>query len=160
MRELVAALESLGCERVRTYIQSGNAVFQFPGSLTSRSVAAIAKAISRTCGVEPGVQLFKRSEFRSIVEANPFPEAEDDPSRLHVFFLAAKPTAPKLDALEKLKASSERFQLTSRAFYLHAPDGIGRSKLAAAVERLLGVAVTARNWRTVQQLCRMADESP
>ncbi len=41
------------------------------------------------------------------------------------------------------------------AFYLHAPDGIGRSKLAAAVEQCLGVATTARNWRTTRKLIDM-----
>jgi hypothetical protein len=41
--------------------------------------------------------------------------------------------------LEQLKAESERFQLAERVFYLHAPNGIGRSKLAASTEELLGV---------------------
>ena len=136
-----------------------NAVFNSPKSLNARSAAAISRAISKRCDVESGVQLFSAREFRSIVEANPFAEATEDPSRLHVFFLGAKPASPRLDALEKLKASTERFQLTPRAFYLHAPEGIGRSKLAAAVERLLGVPVTARNWRTVETLGRMVEEA-
>jgi len=43
-------------------------------------------------------------------------------------------------------------------FYLHAPDGIGRSKLAARIERLLGVDATARNWRTVTKVFEMAND--
>ncbi len=46
--------------------------------------------------------------------------------------------------------------MTSDALYLHAPDGIGRSKLAERVEKALGVPVTARNWRTVSTLRGMA----
>jgi uncharacterized protein (DUF1697 family) len=40
-------------------------------------------------------------------------------------------------------------------FYLHAPAGIGRSKLARKAEALLGVAATARNLNTVNRLCDM-----
>ena len=43
-------------------------------------------------------------------------------------------------------------------FYLHAPDGIGRSKLAANIEKVLGVPTTARNWRTVRKVMEMAQQ--
>lgn len=158
MRELVVCLESLGYENVRTYIQSGNAVFNSQKKLNTRAAEQISAAVFKACDVQPGVQLFSRTELQAIIKANPFPEATEDPSRLHIFFVATKPTSPKLDAIEKLKSPTERFKLTPRAFYLHAPDGVGRSKLAAAVERLLGVPVTARNWRTVETLLAMADE--
>jgi uncharacterized protein (DUF1697 family) len=59
------------------------------------------------------------------------------------------PTNPDLGALENLKSERERFALKDGVFYLHAPDGIGRSKLAANTETSLGVAITSRNWRTV-----------
>lgn len=49
--------------------------------------------------------------------------------------------------MNALKFDSEEIALIDNVFYLHAPDGIGRSKLAARVERLLGVGATARNWR-------------
>jgi uncharacterized protein (DUF1697 family) len=158
MRELVRCLESLGYENVRTYIQSGNAVFDAPARPDAKAGEKISAAVSKACNVKPGVQLYAAADFHAIAQANPFPEATDDPSRLHIFFLAARPTTPKLESIQKLKSPTERFKLTPRAFYLHAPHGIGRSKLAAAVERLLGVPVTARNWRTVEKLLAMASE--
>ena len=77
---------------------------------------------------------------------------------LHAGFLAFAPEKPNLKALESLKSPSERFQLIDKVFYLHAPDGVGRSKLAANVERLLGVSMTDRNWRTVCKIWEMAKE--
>jgi uncharacterized protein (DUF1697 family) len=65
---------------------------------------------------------------------------------------------PDLDALTRLKAGKEAFALKGKVFYLHTPDGYGNSKLAAKVERALGVATTCRNWRTVNQLLEMSDE--
>ena len=67
------------------------------------------------------------------------------------------PVAVDEDLLTARKSPSERFQLADQVFYLHAPDGIGRSKLAASVEKLLGVTVTARNWRTVQKLAELVE---
>jgi uncharacterized protein (DUF1697 family) len=73
-------------------------------------------------------------------------------------FLAAEPANPNLAAIEKLMAASERWQLIGCVFYLCAPEGVGRSKLAAEVEKLLGVPLTDRNWRTVQAIAEMIRE--
>ncbi len=90
------------------------------------------------------------------IASNPFPDAEATPRTLHVFFLDARPVNADVESLAELRAPSERFHLADRALYLHAPDGIGRSRLAANVEKRVGVPATARNWRTVQKLWEMA----
>ena len=59
-----------------------------------------------------------------------------------------------------LAAETESFEIAARAFNLHAPDGIGRSKLAEKVERLLGVPATARNLNTCRKLLEMLDAPP
>ena len=64
-----------------------------------------------------------------------------------------------MDAIQALCSDSERWQLTDAVFYLHAPDGIARSKLADAAERKLGVGATARNWRTVSKLLELAERA-
>jgi uncharacterized protein (DUF1697 family) len=58
--------------------------------------------------------------------------------------------------LRSFRADSEQFALKGKVFYLHTPDGIGKSKLAARVEKALGVAATARNWRSVRRIMAMA----
>ena len=158
MKELAAILQGLGCQDVRTYIQSGNAVFASAQQDSASLAAAIGAEIKQRHGFEPRVLLLKRAEFEQAIAANPFPEAENDPQTLHLGFLASAPQKPDLQGIEKLRAASERCQLIGRLFYLYAPDGIGRSKLAANSERLLGVPMTDRNWRTVQALAAMARE--
>ncbi|MCB0263597.1 MAG: DUF1697 domain-containing protein, partial [Calditrichaeota bacterium] len=90
--------------------------------------------------------------------ANPFPEGESEPKSLHLFFLAAPPENPDIAKIESLKSDTENYKLIGSVFYLHAPDGIGRSKLAEKVERALGVPATARNWRSVCQIMAIAEE--
>jgi uncharacterized protein (DUF1697 family) len=97
-------------------------------------------------------------EIESAIESNPFPEAESELKTLHVHFLASMPKNPDLGALERIKSDRERFALKDKVFYLHAPDGKGRSKLAANTEKLLGVAITGRNCRTVCKVMTMAKQ--
>jgi uncharacterized protein (DUF1697 family) len=158
MKELLSVLEDLGGRNVRTYIQSGNAVFVSPEKDTLRLSNKIRREIKKRRGFEPHVLLLEVDDMERAIRRNPFPEAVTDPKVLHAGFLASVPEKPNLRALESLKSDSERYQLIDKVFYLHAPEGIGRSKLAAKVEKLLGVPMTDRNWRTVCTLRELAQE--
>ena len=158
MKELKALLENLGLQNVKSYIQSGNVVFQSNEKSTLGLSSKISAEIEKSHGFKPQVLLLNIEEMEEAIESNPFPEAESDPKTLHLNFLASVPATPDLQALESLKKENERFELKGNVFYLHAPDGIGRSKLAANAERLLGVAMTSRNWRTVCKIMAMAKE--
>ena len=156
MKSLVALLEELGCSAVKTYIQSGNVVLLSRRG-APRLAAAISREIDRRHGFEPHVLLLTLDEFDAAIAANPFPEATKDPAGLHLGFLDAIPEDPKLKRMEELKTKTERFRLIGNTFYLHAPEGVGRSKLAAQSERLLGVTMTDRNWRTVSAIRSLAE---
>jgi uncharacterized protein (DUF1697 family) len=153
MKELVSLLEGLGCQNVKTYIQSGNAVFESKEKDASRLSNKIRVEIKKRRGFEPCVLLLRLEDMEKAIAGNPFPETE--PKSLHIGFLASTPANPDLKALEGLKKKSERFFLKDKVFYLYAPEGIGRSKLAASAEKLLGVSVTDRNWRTVCKIRNM-----
>lgn len=116
----------------------------------------IAAAVQKQFGFTPKVLLLPVAEYLPILAANPFAEAVDDPKSLHIWFLATTPPAPDLQTLRTLKTSGERFELLGKAFYLHAPEGIGRSKLAAKVEKCLGVPASSRNWRTASKIAALA----
>lgn len=158
MDELRELLEDLGLGEVRTYIQSGNVVFEAEDADPSRLADRVRAAIGESHGFEPRVVVRGAAEVEHAVEANPFPEAESEPKTLHLYFLAAEPEDPDLDALEALAKESERYALQGDVVYLHAPDGVGRSKLAARAEGPLGVAATGRNWRTVTRILELAEE--
>jgi uncharacterized protein (DUF1697 family) len=158
MKELRELLENQGLQNVRTYIQSGNVVFQSVENDTSRLAADISAAILEEYGFEPAVLILASEEMEEAMVANPFPEAQSEPKFLHLFFMASLPRSPDLQALQGLKKGEERFALRGAVFYLHAPDGIGRSKLAANIEKALGVPVTARNWLSVSKIMAIARE--
>ena len=156
MKDLKADLEDLKLEAVKTYIQSGNVVFRSKSKSPKALAAKISARVEARHGFKPKVFLLSIADLEDAMRSNPFPEGESEPKTLHLGFLSSKATAPNLDAMKAAMSKSERFRLTDTVFYLHAPDGIGRSKLAAGAEKWLGVSVTGRNWRTVQKLVDMA----
>ena len=159
MPELRSALESLGLEDVVTYIQSGNVVFR-SGSAGGRQKlpAAIEGAIAERFGIDVIVMLRTPAELAKVAAGNPFLHGGADPARLHVVFLSGKPAANAAAQLDPERSPPDEFRLEGREVYLHLPNGYGRSKLTVDYfERALGVAGTARNWRTVTKLVALTE---
>ncbi len=156
MQDFRDLLAGLGCVDVATYIQSGNAVFRHSGSAAQLS-ASISDGIESDFGFRPAVMVIAARSFSVIAAANPYSDLADDPKQVHITFLESPAISANLARLEELASNGEEFILKDTAFYLYAPNGIGRSKLAAAVEKCLGVATTSRNARTVSKIGELLD---
>jgi uncharacterized protein (DUF1697 family) len=139
---------------VRTYIQSGNVVFQSAPIDKNKIAREISSRILESYDFAPAILLLEISELQEAITNNPFPTT--DGKALHFFFLESTPQNPDLEGLMAIKLPSEQFKLHNKIFYLYAPLGVGRSKLAARVEKSLGVPVTGRNWNTVRELISLA----
>ena len=140
---------------VAGYIQSGNAVVRSTATVGSRLARKIGEAAQKSRGFVPFVLLLDARDLEKVIAGNPLPIATSEPNRLHVIFLTAAPKKGGLQALEDLRSRSERFKLKGKVFYLHAPEGIGRSRLVASLERTFGVPTTSRNWRTMIEIRKM-----
>jgi len=159
MKELKVVLEKNGCESVRTYIQSGNVILNSAAPDATKLAKQLSAAVAKSHGFEPSVFLLTRAELEGAAAGNPFPGAAENPQSVHLFFLDGVPEKPDLKALEALKTKTESFALKGRVLYLHTPDGLGGSKMAARAAKCLGVQATARNWRTVSTLLEMMSGS-
>lgn len=156
MADLRRCLDGLGYGGVRTYIQSGNAVFAAPGpAATVRS--EVEAALLASFGIAIPTVVLEAAELDAVVAGNPYPELARTPTRLVVSFLA-EPPSDQVRASFSLDDFPEDAVLADRVLYLHYPEGQGRSRLTAAVlaRRLGGVWGTARNWRTVLALQTLA----
>lgn len=154
MKELRALLESNGFEDVKTYIQSGNIVFRSGTEDKAALSSKVESAIEQEFGFRPPVLLLRIEELDAAVAANPYPDG--DPKTVQFCFLFEPAPGTDQGALKDLSTPSEQFALTDAVFYLHAPDGIGRSKLAAKMAQHIPSEMTVRNLRTVLKLQEMA----
>lgn len=158
MTELKNLFEHLQFESVRTYIQSGNVLFDSKNSDHDDMTRRIEQAIASRFGFEVPVLIRSQAELEQIVARNPFlTETEIDPAFLHVTLLADAPAADRLDAIRQYDYAPDRFQIVGREVYLYCPGGYGNTKLSNTFfENKLKVRATTRNWKTVNELVRMA----
>jgi uncharacterized protein (DUF1697 family) len=152
MKALQALCAALGWNDVRTYIQSGNVVFDSPDAeptVRTRLEAALAENLGRPVGV----LIRTGAELRATLEANPFPDAK--PAQVGVIFLPV-PVAAKVLAGVAI-AGQEEVRSLGREVFVHYPDGMGRSKLKLP----FAAEGTMRNLNTVARLLAMtADNAP
>jgi len=160
MENLRALFEALGFSRVRSYVQSGNVIFETSRVNSTRLSRAIGKRILSDYGFSVPLILRTSGEINKIVSDNPFlKESGIDRSKLHVTFLSELPAKAAMGKLDALKGDVDQFRIKNREIYLYCPSGYGRTKLSnSSFERLLSVEATTRNWRTVKMLAGMSSE--
>ena len=149
MKDLIAICSTLGFGKVRTYIQSGNVIFE-SGLREDAVRIRLEDALEAKMGKKIAVMIRTSAEMRAIVEANPFSEKE--PNRVAVVFLAGKPPDDRLDGLTG--PAGEQVRMGVREVYVYYPEGIGRSKLKLP---LPAVSATVRNINTVSKLVQLAE---
>jgi uncharacterized protein (DUF1697 family) len=155
MAQLRDTCTSLGCTAVSTYIQSGNVVLDSAMS-ADELAAALGPAIEEAVGFAPQVVIRTPAELDAVLAANPYPDTDE--RFLHIGFMTKPPDKKAVAELEEVDVSPEGYRIVGREVYLNYVEGAGRSKKLARVpfERRLGVAITARNLRTVQKLVELA----
>ncbi|MFI6525251.1 DUF1697 domain-containing protein [Streptomyces uncialis] len=182
MADLRRLLEDLGYENVRTYLQSGNAVFSTgaaePGAAgaptggagpaarsgaavcgdTDAVTAALGRAVEDRFGFAVEILVRDHGYLRAVVEDCPFPAESLEGRQLHVTYLSKDVDEDRFAAMDRAAFLPEEFRVGDHALYLYVPDGLGRSRLADALAKPAlwkGVVATSRNWNTVTRLMEM-----
>jgi uncharacterized protein (DUF1697 family) len=159
MADLKAVAESAGLLPARTLLQSGNLVFQAKAQSSAALEKMLEALLAKKLELKTPVVVRSAAEWRAAVDANPFvKEAKTDPSHLLVMPLKAKIEKAAVAELVKAIPGREQVKLGGQVLYLVYPDGIGESKLTAAlIEKKIGVAGTARNWNTAQKIAALLE---
>ena len=156
MKELKELYEAMGFGQVRTYIQSGNVIFEYPDTDRSTLVSKIERGIEGRFGFKVPVVIRTKDELWRLIAETPF--AGKDESRVHVTFLSSEPETLNVDEISRAKDDAEEFSAKSKEIYLFCPNGYGLTKLSNTFfERKLGVSATTRNWKTVNTLFSLTE---
>jgi uncharacterized protein (DUF1697 family) len=154
MDDLKRVLGELDFKEVRTYIQSGNIVFNSEKNDVAGLAADISGKIRQHFGFDVPVVIRTVNELELIIKNNPFlPDGNKEADKMHVTFLADIPDAGRASNIMDNKFLPDEFVIIGKEIYLYCPDGYGRTKLTPQFfESRLKVATTTRNWRTVEKL--------
>ena len=155
MERLRALCAELGAKNARTYIQSGNIVFEAPAT-SSHWTRALERKLAGESRLPVSVIVRTAAEMNNVLAGNPFlKEKGIDTARLAVTFLQQAPAKKALGSLAALEIGSERYAHKGREIYIHCPDGFAKAKLYS-LDRTLAQRTTTRNWNTVKKLCEMS----
>jgi uncharacterized protein (DUF1697 family) len=149
MSELKAMCDELGFTSAKTYIASGNVVFESRKSEAAIK-AALEKRLEAYAGKAVGVLVRTAAEMAQVASDNPFPKLA--PNRTMALFLDHAPAAGALEGVRGQK--DEKIRLGRREIYIHYGEGMASSKLVIPAAKV----GTARNMNTVAKLAEMAAE--
>jgi len=153
-------VENLGFEKVKTYVQSGNVVFKAEETSFKEMEEKISAQIEKDFGFQVPVIVLDAEKLKQIIESNPFlKDTEKEVNFMHVTFLSNKPNEFDKKSIEDKKQEKEEIRFTDHAVYLYCPNGYGKTKITNNfIETKLKVLATTRNWKTTNELLRIALE--
>jgi uncharacterized protein (DUF1697 family) len=161
MAELKQLFEALSFQNVRTYLQSGNVVFE-TDKKENTLVAEITKGFSAAFGFESEVILRSSAEIADMIKQLPFSNEEiaaaqalnPDIEHLYVFMLEHVPPETEIAKLCETYSGNDKLYTAKRELYLLCSGSIRDSKLAASLGKL-SVTSTVRNWKTINKIDRL-----
>ncbi|MGE7919792.1 DUF1697 domain-containing protein [Viridibacillus sp. NPDC093762] len=163
MAELKQMFEEMGFIRVKTYIQSGNVLFE-SDEKEPFILKRIEHEIKTVFGLTISVVIRTSTELERITGECPFSkeaisdaEVSSEGECLYVALLLEDPPQGKIEGLSVFRTEYEDFRFEGREVYLLFQKGIRNSKLANNVQKL-GVPVTIRNWKTMNKLTALVKE--
>ena len=153
MARVRAVFEGNDATNVTTFIASGNVVFDHAERSEAKLCARLEAALTSEAGFDVPVMLRTRAQLEQVLAKNSF---SDQPTKfVHVTFLAKKPAAAAIQAIDASDCAPESFAVVGREVYLLLPNGMGVAKLPPKLNALR-VTGTTRTWQTVSKLAELA----
>ena len=159
MLDLKAMYEAMGFTKIKTYIQSGNVLFESKESNPELLGKLIEDKILEVFNFDVPVVIISKKEIEYCIEHNPFLKRDDiQLDKLHVTFLSTDPSLDLIEKIKDFKYADDEFIIDGKLIYLYCPKNYGESKLSNNFfESKLKVKATTRNWRTVNELSKLID---
>jgi len=160
MAALKQTFESLGLTQVRTYINSGNVVFQTDETAARALEQRIEAAIKQQRQQAIKVLLRNHDELKTLVEAIPETWMSDQTLRCYVLFLWPEIDAPTiLESIPIRQEIEEVRYLPGAVVQMCAKNDISKSRLTRIVGTPLYAQLTMRNSNTVRKLLEIMEQT-
>lgn len=156
MEALREMFGELGFQNVKSYINSGNVVFETAKTDDLKLVSKIEKAIEKKFMLKIGVMVRQMSQIEEIIKNNPFDGQFENHKEMHVLFLNEALPKEKTEQLLSNNNEKEKFAVRGREIFHHSKIGFVESLLGKDyIGKKLKVSATARNWRTVNKILEL-----
>jgi uncharacterized protein (DUF1697 family) len=157
MKEVNQLYESLNFKQVKSYIQSGNIIFESSNYVIEELEEEIEGKLYENYGIHIPIFIRTLDEFEKIIDNNPFPD--ENLKNVYITFLKDIPENLPVNLIKDKKDVFDKFLISEREIYLFLQQGYGRTKLSNNFfENKLKLPATTRNWRTVTRLYKLAKD--
>ncbi|WP_240905040.1 DUF1697 domain-containing protein [Flagellimonas oceani] len=155
MADLRQVLVENGLKNIKTYIQSGNIVFDSNQTDKDKLQKKIVKIIHGHFGFDVPTLVVQQEDIKSILEANPYLKKAEE-NKLYYVLLKSAPKEELVQQFNQLEYENEGFRITNKCVYLFCKNGYGKAKLNNnLIENKLKVEATTRNHKTMLKLLEM-----
>jgi uncharacterized protein (DUF1697 family) len=161
MTDLAALYNDLGFTDSETFIQSGNVTFGCDNdALVPDIVSSIEKAIFERFSYEIPVMIRTVADLRKIISFNPYlSEEKFDPAKMAVIFLHDNLTEFQIQKVADVNYPPDKFKIIGNEIYTFCPNGFGKTRLYTNFfENRMKVTGTARNWKTIMTMYKIAED--
>lgn len=160
MDDLRNLFNKLNYSNVKTYIQSGNIIFNSEQKNKSTLLKTIREGIQERYNFSVEVLIKQKTDFENIVKNNPFKKDKNiDYKKVYISLLYSNPEISLINKINEYPSNNDVFIIKDNIIYVYCPGGYGKSKLSNNFfENKLKVFSTTRNWNTVNKLMEIANE--
>jgi len=152
MADLKSTCEDLGWSNVKTYIQSGNLIFD-SDSTNIDLETQLETAIKTTFNHSVPVIVRSKNELLHSINSNPFYNKDSEIKHLYLTFLKTNTKQEYLKQIVDYNFPPDQFSINGKEVYVYCSESYHRSKLSNTFfEKNLHVTTTTRNWKTVLKL--------
>jgi len=161
MADLKSMFEKMKFSNVRTYIQSGNVIFDLTKEIGNSELAnKIEKGIKKEFGFDVPIIVRTPKEIETSINQNPFYKDKTNIIHLHLTFLNKKPAAENQEKAESHNYDPDNFKIIEKDVFIYCKEKYHQSKLTNNFfEKKLKVNATTRNWKTVLKLQELSKQN-
>ena len=154
MQDLAKLFESFGFNNVKTYLQTGNILFDSDETDSEKIIKIIDDGIYERLGYRVTIILRTKQELLDIVESNQFKDYEGD-VKYYLTFLAETPKRTPTLPIRMNDIENEVFKYENNYVFTVGFNVKGRYGFPNVfIEKEFGVPATTRNWNTILRILK------
>ncbi|PKQ61200.1 hypothetical protein BZG02_16330 [Labilibaculum filiforme] len=156
MADLKDMYADLGFTNCKSYIQSGNVIFDYQKCPNHEVALIISQNILKKYGFEVPVIVRTQEEWQQSVQTNPYIGIHEN-KNLCLTFLNENPKEDLIKTISALNFEPDCFQIIHKDIFIYCSGPYHKTKLSNQFfESKLKVKATSRNWNTVLKLLELS----
>lgn len=160
MADLKVCFEGLGFQNVKTYINSGNVIFETEEKDAESLTKEIESALLKVFKIPLKIVLQSQNQLQKVVETVPSSWKKKEDIRRYVVFVKEPTTPDDVFSQVEIHEGIDFAEKGPGVLYLSTLlEGITKSKMSKLITKKIYQEVTMRNYNTTQKILALMEQS-